>query len=138
MARTTIRQSWTMWTSEICCERPFRSRRMPEHRTSLIGSSVLDLREAAKNKLGGAFTDLSMNEVSDMISFLGLGDANQASWGQIIHLALYHVGSWWLVVFPGLAIFLLCFGFNLMGDGISYALNPRLHTQVIKEINVKE
>ena len=41
---------------------------------ALIGSSVLDLREATRNKLGGAFTDLSMDGVYDMISFLGLGE----------------------------------------------------------------
>ncbi len=41
---------------------------------ALIGSSVLDLREAARSKVGGAFTDLSIDGVSDMISFLGLGE----------------------------------------------------------------
>ena len=41
---------------------------------ALIGSSVLDLREAVKNNVGGAFTDLPIDGVSDMISFLGLGE----------------------------------------------------------------
>lgn len=40
----------------------------------LIGSSVLDLRAAAKNNIGGAFTDLSIDGISDMISFLALGE----------------------------------------------------------------
>lgn len=42
---------------------------------ALIGSSVLDLREAAKNNVGGAFNDLSVEGISDMISFLRLGEA---------------------------------------------------------------
>ena len=41
---------------------------------ALIWSSVLDLREAARNNIGGAFADLSMGVFSDMISFLGLGE----------------------------------------------------------------
>jgi peptide/nickel transport system permease protein len=60
------------------------------------------------------------------LSFLGLGDPNNVSWGQLLHVAQEHLRSWWLAVFPGLAIFLLVLAFNLVGDGISYALNPRL------------
>jgi 2-keto-4-pentenoate hydratase/2-oxohepta-3-ene-1,7-dioic acid hydratase in catechol pathway len=41
---------------------------------ALIGYNVLDFKEASKNKLGGAFTDLSIDGVSDMISFLELGE----------------------------------------------------------------
>ncbi len=40
----------------------------------VIGSNVLDLREAAKNHIGGAFTDITMDKISDMISFLSLGE----------------------------------------------------------------
>jgi 2-keto-4-pentenoate hydratase/2-oxohepta-3-ene-1,7-dioic acid hydratase in catechol pathway len=40
---------------------------------ALIGSSILDLREAAKNNFGGSFTDVHVDDVSDMISFLNLG-----------------------------------------------------------------
>ncbi len=60
------------------------------------------------------------------LSFLGLGDPNAISWGQVLYLAQLHISSWWLGVFPGVAIFLLVFAFNLIGDGVGYALNPRL------------
>jgi 2-keto-4-pentenoate hydratase/2-oxohepta-3-ene-1,7-dioic acid hydratase in catechol pathway len=40
----------------------------------VIGYNVLDLREAAKNHIGGAFTDVTMDKISDMISFLSLGE----------------------------------------------------------------
>ena len=60
------------------------------------------------------------------ISFLGLGDPNQTSWGVMLYNAqrfLRH--AWWTATFPGLAIFLIVMGFNLVGDGLNDALNPR-------------
>ncbi|MBI4280557.1 MAG: ABC transporter permease [Armatimonadetes bacterium] len=63
------------------------------------------------------------------LSFLGLGDPNHVSWGQLLHVAQEHLRAWWLAVFPGVAIFLLVLAFNLVGDGVSYALDPRLRRQ---------
>ncbi len=61
------------------------------------------------------------------LSFLGLGDPNQVSWGQVLKSGqLYLVSGWWVALFSGLAITLMVFAFNLVGDGINYALNPRL------------
>jgi peptide/nickel transport system permease protein len=60
------------------------------------------------------------------LSFLGLGDPNQISWGVMLYNAqrfLRH--AWWISTFPGLAIFLIVMGFNLVGDGLNDALNPR-------------
>ena len=60
------------------------------------------------------------------LSFLGLGDPNQTSWGVMLYNAqrfLRH--AWWTATFPGLAIFLIVMGFNLVGDGLNDALNPR-------------
>jgi peptide/nickel transport system permease protein len=60
------------------------------------------------------------------LSFLGLGDPNQVSWGVMLYNAqrfLRH--AWWTATFPGLAIFLIVMGFNLVGDGLNDALNPR-------------
>lgn len=60
------------------------------------------------------------------LSFLGLGDPNQISWGMMLYNAqrfLRH--AWWTATFPGLAIFLVVMGFNLVGDGINDALNPK-------------
>ena len=60
------------------------------------------------------------------LSFLGLGDPNQPSWGQMLQTAQSYLQTeWWLAFFPGLAIALLVFGFTLMGDGVNYALDPR-------------
>lgn len=63
------------------------------------------------------------------LSFLGLGDPNHISWGQLLYMAPSHMSAWWIAVFPGISIFFLVFGFNLFGDGVNYALNPRLHAR---------
>ena len=60
------------------------------------------------------------------LSFLGLGDPNQASWGVMLYNAQRFLRqAWWTAAFPGLAIFFIVMGFNLVGDGLNDALNPR-------------
>ena len=61
------------------------------------------------------------------LSFLGLGDPSAMSWGYMLANAQPFLRySWWMVVYPGLAIMLLVLGLNLVGDGLNEALNPRL------------
>lgn len=61
------------------------------------------------------------------LSFLGLGDPNQASWGQILNAGQGYVRSApWIVISPGLAIMTLLLGLHLVGDGVTRVLNPRL------------
>jgi peptide/nickel transport system permease protein len=60
------------------------------------------------------------------LSFLGLGDPNQLSLGQILHSAQNHIEAWWLAFFPGVAIAVLVLAFNLIGDGINFVFNPML------------
>jgi peptide/nickel transport system permease protein len=61
------------------------------------------------------------------ISFLGLGDPELISLGKLLYNARMFIRvSWWMAVFPGLALSLLVLGFNLIGDGLNYVLNPRL------------
>ena len=60
------------------------------------------------------------------LSFLGLGDPNQTSWGVMLYNAQRFLRqAWWTAAFPGLAIFFIVMGFNLVGDGLNDALNPR-------------
>jgi len=62
-----------------------------------------------------------------VISFLGFGDPNTSTWGLLINEGFTYVRSaWWVSLFPGLAVVFCVLGFNLMGDGLSDALNPRL------------
>jgi peptide/nickel transport system permease protein len=60
-------------------------------------------------------------------SFLGVGvRAPTASWGQMLAQAtpIFNT-AWWYMLFPGLALLLTVLAFNLLGDGLQDALNPR-------------
>ena len=61
------------------------------------------------------------------LSFLGLGVQDPwVSWGMLIRSGRdLLTGEWWLAFFPGLAIVLTVVGFNLVGDGLRAALDPR-------------
>ena len=63
-----------------------------------------------------------------VISFLGLGPADQASWGRLLADATGEVGDfiWWLAIFPGLAIFLTVLAYNLVGEALRDAIDPKL------------
>jgi len=63
------------------------------------------------------------------LGFLGLGaQPPTPEWGTMLADALQFVQSaWWVVTFPGLAILLAVLGFNLTGDGLRDALDPRLY-----------
>jgi peptide/nickel transport system permease protein len=61
------------------------------------------------------------------LGFFGLGDPNRPSWGGMLNNAQAHLRqAWWMSVFPGIAISLAVLGFNLFGDGLNDAANPRL------------
>ncbi len=61
------------------------------------------------------------------LSFLGLGQQPPApSWGSMLNTAKNYVDTApWMAVWPGLSIFLLVLSFNLVGDGLRDALDPR-------------
>lgn len=63
------------------------------------------------------------------LSFLGLGQQPPApSWGTMLSTAKnFLVQAPWMAVWPGAAIFLVVMGFNLFGDGLRDALDPREH-----------
>jgi peptide/nickel transport system permease protein len=62
------------------------------------------------------------------LSYLGLGLVDDPSWGQLLNQAVSEAGvfSWWLATFPGLAIFLTVFSYNLIGEAVRDALDPKL------------
>jgi peptide/nickel transport system permease protein len=61
------------------------------------------------------------------LSFLGLGQQPPApSWGSMLNTAKNYIdNSPWMAISPGVAIFLLVLSFNLLGDGLRDALDPR-------------
>ena len=61
------------------------------------------------------------------LSFLGLGLVGAPSWGQMLNQAVqFSTFNWWMAVFPGGAIFLTVFAYNLMGEALRDAIDPQL------------
>jgi peptide/nickel transport system permease protein len=86
---------------------------LPNSLTPIIVSSVLGVAGAVLMESG--------------LSFLGLGvQAPQASWGNILTDGKDYIQfAWWLSLFPGLAILITVLGYNLLGEGLRDALDPR-------------
>ncbi|MFT5764945.1 MAG: peptide/nickel transport system permease protein, partial [Saprospiraceae bacterium] len=61
------------------------------------------------------------------LSFLGIGmPTDEVTWGKILNLSRANISSWWLAIFPGFAIFITVTIFNLIGEGLTDAINPNL------------
>jgi len=86
---------------------------LPNSLTPIIVSSVLGVASAVLLESG--------------LSFLGLGvQAPQASWGNILTDGKEYIQfAWWLSLFPGMAILITVLGYNLLGEGLRDALDPR-------------
>jgi peptide/nickel transport system permease protein len=64
------------------------------------------------------------------LSFFGLSSAEIISWGRMLNSGQrFLFNAWWLSVFPGAAIFFTVLAFNLLGDALGSALNPRTASQ---------
>jgi peptide/nickel transport system permease protein len=99
-----------------------------------IGAShfMIMLRHILPNAVPVVIPTLSLRTAGAIIteaslSFLGVGDPNVISLGQMLMYALQFMRmAWWTAAFPGLAIFIIVLALNLVGDGLNDALNPRL------------
>jgi len=61
------------------------------------------------------------------LSFLGFGaPPPNPSWGTLLNAGRNNMNLWWLIVFPGTAIFLAVLAYNLIGEGLQEATDPRL------------
>ncbi len=60
------------------------------------------------------------------LSFFGLSSVEDISWGRMLNSGQrFLFNAWWLSLFPGVAIFATVLAFNLLGDALNSALNPR-------------
>jgi peptide/nickel transport system permease protein len=68
--------------------------------------------------------------VESTLSFLGIGLPGESSWGGLLNQALGVGGSfyWWVATYPGLAIFLTVYAYNLVGEAFRDALDPKLYS----------
>lgn len=65
--------------------------------------------------------------IESTLSFLGIGvPAETLTWGSVLSAARQSPTAWWLAIFPGFAIFLTVTVYNLVGEGLTDALDPRL------------
>ena len=66
------------------------------------------------------------------LSFLGLGPVDAPSWGQMLNQSIQaSTFNWWMAVFPGGAIFMTVFAYNLIGEALRDALDPK----VVKDVD---
>ena len=102
----------------------------------VIGVSPVRImfRHVLPNSLGPVLVIATINIAQAIIteatlSFLGVGvPPTSPSLGTMINSGnnFLYSGEWWLVIFPGAALVLLCMSVNLLGDWLRDALNPRL------------
>jgi peptide/nickel transport system permease protein len=95
-----------------------------------------DLRIIVKHILPNAITPVLISVsfgvastvlIEASLSFLGIVPGNIITWGVLLKGAKEFSAPWWIAVFPGLAIFFTVTVFNLIGEGISDASNPKLN-----------
>jgi len=75
-----------------------------------------------------SFTIAAAIAIEATLSYLGLGPVDQASWGKLLSSAMNPEGQfkWWLAVFPGMAIFLTVLSYNMIGEALRDAIDPKL------------
>lgn len=89
-------------------------------------------RHALPNSIAPAFIAIAFGIagailIESGLSFLGIGvAADTVTWGSLLSAARENFNAWWLVLFPGCAIFLTVTMYNLIGEGLRDALDPRL------------
>ncbi|MCY7346705.1 MAG: ABC transporter permease [Pyrinomonadaceae bacterium] len=67
------------------------------------------------------------------LEFVGLGDANQISWGYMLHNGQHFIrDGWWIIAFPSLALAALVLALNIVGDALNSALNPNAKSAYLK------
>lgn len=99
------------------------------------GSSQLRIifRQILPNTLSPIIVDSTMRIGGNILqisglSFIGLGvQSPTAEWGSIMSAGRDFINTFWpMITFPGIAIMITVFAFNVMGDGLRDALDPRL------------
>ena len=100
---------------------------------SALGFSRLRslVKHALPNSLSPVFIAIAFGIAASILieaflSFLGVGvPVETVTWGQLLAASRKASDAWWLAIFPGFAIFLTVTMFNLIGEGLTDALDPR-------------
>jgi peptide/nickel transport system permease protein len=101
-------------------------------RAAGAGPVRIMLRHILPNALAPVLVPITFGIASAILtesslSFLGFGPPPPAaSWGALLNDARSNLSMWWLVVFPGMAIFLTVLSYNLVGEALQEVTDPRL------------
>ncbi|MFG6197193.1 ABC transporter permease [Nonomuraea sp. JJY05] len=97
-----------------------------------VPAPLIILRHVLPNSLTPVLVQLSLDAggvilTSAALSYLGLGAQEPtAEWGLMVQQGqTLFTTNWWVVTFPGLAILVTAFAFNVLGEGLRNALDPR-------------
>ena len=97
------------------------------------GNFRIIIRQILPNTLSPLIVDSTLRigtniMMSSGLSFIGLGvQPPTPEWGSILNTGREFITTFWpMITFPGIAIMLTMFGFNVMGDGLRDALDPKL------------
>ena len=96
-----------------------------------FSDSRIIFKHALPNGLAPVFVSIAFGVASAVLaesslSFLGIGVPEDiVTWGSLLSLGKEEFDAWWLVIYPGLAIFITITVCNLIGDGLRDALDPK-------------
>jgi peptide/nickel transport system permease protein len=97
-----------------------------------VTNLAIVLRHILPNAIGPVIVQITLDigavilEIAGL-SFIGLGaQPPTPEWGLMVSSGRQFIlQQWWISTFPGIAIFLLVLGYNLIGDGLRDVLDPR-------------
>ena len=97
-----------------------------------VGRLRIMFRHVLRNALAPILVPISFGIaaailIESALSFLGFGQPPpNPSWGVLLNSGRENYQMWWLIVFPGTAIFITVLAYNLIGEGLQEATDPRL------------
>ena len=128
--------TWWPWYTRLAYGQASATRNLPfvdSARAIGVGDAKIIIRHILPATLAPILIQATLDLGSAIIaaaglSFLGLGaQPPTPDWGLMVNMGkTYFLQHWWYATFPGLAILVLVLGFNLLGDAIREATDPKL------------
>jgi peptide/nickel transport system permease protein len=128
--------TWWPWYTRLAYGQASATRNLPfvdSARAIGVGDAKIIVRHILPATLAPILIQATLDLGSAIIaaaglSFLGLGaQPPTPDWGLMVNMGkTYFLQHWWYATFPGLAILVLVLGFNLLGDAIREATDPKL------------